>query len=303
MPKEIYGPDYPFLPQADLLSFEELREVARVFVELGVQKLRLTGGEPLLRAQLPTLIRFLAPLGAEVALTTNGLLLEKQAQALRDAGLARVTVSLDALTDSVFRAMSGTEKNSPSSVLAGIEAAQAAGLLVKVNTVVRRGVNETEVLALVRHFRHRAIPLRFIEYMDVGSTNGWETQDVVPSRDLQALINAEYPLEAVAPAYGGEVSRRFAYADGGGEVGFISSVTQPFCGDCSRARVSAKGMLYTCLFATNGIDIRETLRSSGPEAVRHLVTRAWQSRTDRYSEVRGRMPQSGARIEMSYIGG
>lgn len=304
MPKEVYGPDYPFLPRSELLSFEELRDVAATFVQLGVRKLRLTGGEPLLRAQLPKLVALLKPLEAELALTTNGILLEKHAAALRAAGLDRVTVSLDALDAAPFAAMSGTTGASPKLVLAGIDAGLAAGLAVKVNTVVRRGVNEDQVLPLVRHFRKSGIPLRFIEYMDVGSTNGWSTRDVVPSSELEQRVASVFPVQALAPAYTGEVSRNFAYADGRGEVGFISSVTQPFCGDCTRARVSAKGTFYTCLFGTSGVDLRPALREGGEAALRSLVTSTWQRRGDRYSELRGSVAATGhAKVEMSYIGG
>jgi cyclic pyranopterin phosphate synthase len=303
MPKEVYGPGYPFLPRSELLTFEELRDVAATFVELGVQKLRITGGEPLLRAQLPKLLELLAPLGAELALTTNGVLLEKHAAALRASGLNRVTVSLDALDPAAFERMSGTEGVSPKAVLAGIDAAVEAGLSVKVNTVVRRGVNEDQVMPLVRHFRGEAITVRFIEYMDVGSTNGWNTEDVVASNELRQLVHQTYPIREIPPAYAGEVSRRYVYEDGNGEVGFISSVTKPFCGDCSRARVSAKGTLYTCLFAANGVDLRDPLRKGGVDALRPLVERAWRARTDRYSEQRGKVPTAGSRIEMSYIGG
>lgn len=307
MPKEVYGPGYRFLPRSDLLSFEELRDVASVFVELGVEKLRITGGEPLLRAQLPTLIEFLAPLGVELALTTNGLLLAKYAAELRAAGLNRVTVSLDALDPVVFERMSGTPGTSPATVLAGIEAALASGLPVKVNTVVRRGVNEDQVLPLVKHFRAMRVPVRFIEYMDVGSTNGWDTSDVVASADLERTVHQAFPIRALPPVYAGEVSRRYAFLDGQGEIGFISSVTKPFCGDCSRARLSAKGTLYTCLFASHGIDLRGPLRQGGQAALRSLVEQTWRQRTDRYSEQRGSaMPTTlptGARVEMSYIGG
>ncbi len=303
MPKDVYGPGYPFLPRSELLSFEELRDVAAVFVSLGVQKLRITGGEPLLRAQLPQLIRLLKPLGAELALTTNGLLLEKHARELKQAGLDRVTVSLDALEPETFRTMAGSDNHSPEEVLTGIEAALGAGLVVKVNTVVRRGVNDQDVLTLVRRFRRTGVPLRFIEYMDVGSTNGWTTRDVVPSDELRGWISAVFPLNETPAAHPSETSRRYAYADGAGEIGFISSVSQPFCGSCSRARISAKGTLYTCLFAVNGVDLRAPLRTVGAEAVRHIVTNTWRARTDRYSEIRGQVSASGSRIEMSYIGG
>lgn len=303
MPKEVYGPGYPFLPRSELLSFEELRDVAAVFVGFGVKKLRITGGEPLLRAQLPTLIQMLHPLGAELALTTNGLLLKKQAAALKAAGLDRVTVSLDALDVGTFRKMSGTEQHTPDEVLRGIDTAQHVGLTVKVNSVIRRGVNEHDALPLAQRFRHTGVALRFIEYMDVGSTNGWSTRDVLPSEELRRTVEAEYALSAIAPAYDGETARRYEYADGAGEVGFISSVTQPFCGDCTRARLSAKGTLYTCLFASTGVDLRGPLRDAGTDAVRGIVERTWSRRTDRYSELRGRAPSSAARIEMSYIGG
>lgn len=303
MPKEVYGPGYPFLPRSELLSFEELRDVAATFVELGARKLRITGGEPLLRAQLPKLLELLTPLGAELALTTNGLLLEKHASDLKTAGLHRVTVSLDALDASALEQMSGTVGASAQVVLAGIDAALAAGLPVKVNTVVRRGVNEDQVLPLVEHFRGIQIPVRFIEYMDVGSTNGWSTSEVVASSDLLRLVHEVHPVREIAAAYAGEVSRRYEYEDGKGEVGFISSVTKPFCGDCSRARVSAKGTLYTCLFASSGVDLRGPLRSEGIGALRPIVERVWRQRVDRYSEERGSANVSGSRIEMSYIGG
>lgn len=303
MPKEVYGPGYHFLPRSELLSFEELRDVAAVFVRLGVKKLRITGGEPLLRAQLPALVQMLHVLGAELALTTNGLLLEKHAAALKAAGLDRVTVSLDALDVETFRKMSGTDHHTPDEVLRGIETARHVGLAVKVNTVIRRGVNESDVLPLVRRFRHSGVPLRFIEYMDVGSTNGWSTRDFVPSEELRRTVETEHALEAIAPAYEGETARRYVYADGAGELGFISSVTQPFCGDCTRARLSAKGTLYTCLFASTGVDLRSALRDAGVDAVQHLVEQTWRRRTDRYSEVRGRAPSATGRIEMSYIGG
>lgn len=303
MPPEVYGAGYPFLPRSELLSFEELRDVAAVFVGLGVKKLRITGGEPLLRAQLPTLVQLLAPLGAELALTTNGILLAKHARALKDAGLHRVTVSLDALSPDTFQRMSGSANHTPNDVLSGIDAALAVGLPVKVNAVVRRGVNEHDVVPMVERFQHTGVTVRFIEYMDVGSTNGWSTEDVVPSHELMTRVNRAIPLRELPPNYAGETSRRYLLENGGGEIGFISSVTQPFCGDCSRARLSAKGTLYTCLFATSGVDVRGTLRRSGPGAVRQLVAQTWGQRRDRYSELRGRVSPQGSRIEMSYIGG
>jgi cyclic pyranopterin phosphate synthase len=303
MPAEVYGAGYPFLPRSELLTFEELRDVATVFVGLGVKKLRITGGEPLLRAQLPTLVQLLSPLGAELALTTNGILLGKYAGALKDAGLHRVTVSLDALSSDTFQRMSGSASHTPNDVLTGIDAALDVGLPVKVNTVVRRGVNDQDVVPLVQHFRHTGVTVRFIEYMDVGSTNGWSTQDVVPSHELVTQVSRVLPLRELPPNYAGETSRRYLLEDGSGEIGFISSVTQPFCGDCSRARLSAKGTLYTCLFATSGVDVRGALRQSGPAAVRELIAQTWRQRRDRYSELRGRVSSRGSRIEMSYIGG
>jgi len=302
MPKEVFGPDYRFLPRSELLSFEELFEVARVFVQLGVTKLRLTGGEPLLRRHLSRLVALLRTLNVEIALTTNGLLLERHADALVAAGLNRVTVSLDALSVDAFQRMSGTSE-SPAAVLAGIDAARRAGLGVKINCVVQRGVNETEVLPLVRYFRGRQIPLRFIEYMDVGCTNKWQSDDVVPTSELIRRISEQFSLTAIDEAYRGEVARRYAYTDGQGEVGFISSVTQPFCGTCTRARVSARGMLYTCLFSDQGTDLRDLLRTQGTDALTETVTKTWSARADRYSEVRGRESVGGSRVEMSYIGG
>lgn len=304
MPKQVYGPTYRFLQQSELLSFEELRDLAAVFVSLGVGKIRLTGGEPLVRKHLPALVHLLKPLGAELALTTNGALLENLAADLKAAGLDRVTVSLDALDPEVFRSMSGADHVAPDDVLAGIDAALRVDLKVKVNTVVRKGYNDSEVLPLVRHFRRKGVPVRFIEYMDVGVTNGWSYREVVPSSDLRSMLHELFPIEELAPGYAGEVSRRFAYADGAGEVGFISSVTQPFCGDCTRARVSARGMLYTCLFAEQGVDLREALRKQGVEEVSALVVRTWEARAARYSEERGTTTsKTASRIEMGYIGG
>lgn len=303
MPKQVFGPDYPFLAHSELLSFEELRDVAAVFVSLGVRKIRLTGGEPLVRKHLPELVRILKPLGAELALTTNGVLLENLAADLKAAGLDRVTVSLDALDPEVFRAMSGSERVSPAQVLAGIRAARRVQLKVKVNTVVRKGQNDCEVLPLVRHFRREHVPIRFIEYMDVGATNGWTHAEVVPASELRALIHGQFPLVELPAEHSGEVARRFAYADGSGEVGFIASVTQPFCGDCTRARVSARGMLYPCLFAERGVDLRGALRSMGPDAVSELVSGTWRKRTARYSEERGVSASAASKIEMGYIGG
>src|SRR5580765_80833 len=287
MPREVFGPGYEFLPRAELLTFEELTRLARAFAGLGVRKLRLTGGEPLLRANLDRLVAMLAGISdLDLTLTTNGSLLPRQAPALAAAGLRRVTVSLDALDDETFRRMNDVEFP-VDRVLAGIDAAAAAGLPVKVNMVVRRGLNEDQVLPMARYFREAGHTLRFIEYMDVGHTNGWRLDDVVPSAELAALIDAELPLEPVEAGYRGEVAERWRYRDGAGEVGFISSVTQPFCGDCTRARLSAQGQLYTCLFATAGHDLRALVRGGATdEEVAAAIASIWQARRDRYSELR-----------------
>src|SRR6187397_2072565 len=288
MPKEVFGHEYRFLPRAELLTFEEIERVARAFVDHGVRKLRITGGEPLLRRDLEQLVAALAAIEGDLdlTLTTNGVLLAAKAQALADAGLSRVTVSLDSLDDAVFRAMNdvdfGVER-----VLAGIDAAAAAGLPVKVNTVVKRGVNDDSILPLARHFKGSGHTLRFIEYMDVGATNGWRLDDVVPAAELVAAIDAELPLEPLEPNYRGEVAKRWRYRDGSGEVGVISSVTQPFCGDCSRARLSAEGRLYTCLFALKGYDLRALVRGGATDGeLDAAIGSIWSRRTDRYSELR-----------------
>ena len=305
MPREVFGPDFAFLPRDQILSFEEIALVARASASLGVRKVRLTGGEPLLRAELPRLVAMLAEVsGLEVALTTNGSLLAQQARALAEAGLGRVTVSLDSLDDGIFREMN--DASFPVRlVLEGIEAADRAGLSpVKVNAVVRRGVNDHTAVELARHFHGSGHVLRFIEYMDVGTTNGWRLDDIVPAREILAAVDRELPLEAIEPAYRGEVARRYRYRDGGGEVGFITSVTQPFCGDCTRARLSAEGVLYTCLFAAAGTDLRGPLRSGSGEAeLRELLGRVWSVREDRYSEQRSAETAGLPRVEMSYIGG
>jgi GTP 3',8-cyclase len=311
MPKEVFGAGYQFLPKQELLTFEELTAVARAFVELGVRKIRLTGGEPLLRAQLPTLVSMLSALGVELALTTNGVLLSKHAQALAQAGLHRVTVSLDALSDENLRIMSGKPDASAAVILRAIEDARSAGLGVKVNTVVRRGVNEKEVLPLVSWFRGRGVAVRFIEYMDVGHTNHWQYGEVVPTAELVAKIDEQFPLRPVTATNASDVARRYVHADGHSEVGFIASVTEPFCGDCTRARVSAKGELYTCLFAGSGVDLRGPLRNLGAGAAKGIIVSSWRRRGDRYSEVRGTLTQRldpqpeprSNRVEMSYIGG
>ena len=314
MPKEVFGKDYPYLPHADLLTFEEITRLARVFVGHGVRKIRLTGGEPLLRKNVERLVEQLAGLrtidGApvELALTTNGSLLARKARALKDAGLQRVTVSLDGLDDAVFRRMNDVDFP-VAEVLEGIEAASAAGLgPVKVNMVVQRGVNDHEILPMARHFRGTGVVLRFIEYMDVGATNGWRMDQVLPSAEVVRRLQDHFPLRALEPAAPGETAERWAYDDGAGEIGVISSVTQAFCGTCNRARLSTEGRLYLCLFASQGYDLRELLRGgASDEDLASAIAGIWQQRTDRYSQLRGQLPLdtgTGARrVEMSYIGG
>ena len=313
MPREVFGKNFAFLPRAELLSFEEITRLARITVDLGVRKLRLSGGEPLLRHDLERLIEQLAALrtpdgkALEIAMTTNGVLLGRKASALRDAGLTRLTVSLDGLSDATFQRMS----DSPvpvARVLEGIAAAQASGLTpLKVNMVVRRGINEHEIVPLARHFRHSGVIVRFIEYMDVGSSNGWRLDEVVPAHEVLARIGAEFPLLAIDPNYHGEVAQRWAYADGGGEIGVIASVTQAFCHACSRLRLSTDGRLYTCLFATSGTDLRDPLRRGADDAdLAARIADTWRARQDRYSALRHAetaAPANGKRIEMSYIGG
>ncbi len=305
MPREVFGADFEFLPRSEILHFGEIRELVRMFRRLGVEKVRLTGGEPLLRKDLPRLVSMLAEVpGIEIALTTNGSLLAQQAGALAAAGLDRVTVSLDSLDEEVFARMNDT-RVPVAQVLAGIEAAAAAGLApVKVNAVVRRGVNDHTVVDLARHFKGTGHIVRFIEFMDVGTTNGWRMEEVVPGREVVARIAAELPLEPVPPNYPGEVARRLRYLDGGGEIGLITSVTQPFCGGCTRARLSAEGKLYTCLFATEGTDLRALLRGGvANEEIQSVIEGVWLGREDRYSEVRTGETAGRAKIEMSYIGG
>ncbi|HWA71358.1 MAG TPA: GTP 3',8-cyclase MoaA [Polyangiaceae bacterium] len=305
MPREHFAKDHTFLPRAELLSFEEISRFASVVTELGVHKLRLTGGEPLLRAKLPTLVAQLASLPAvDLALTTNGSLLARDAQALSDAGLKRVTVSLDALDPAVFRRMADADYD-VSDVLAGIDAAARAGLgPLKINTVVRKGVNESEVLPLARYFRGTGHVLRFIEYMDVGITNGWRLDQVVSGEQLVSMLTEELPLEPLPANYSGEVARRFRYRDGSGELGVITSVTQPFCGDCTRLRLSSDGKLYTCLFGRSFHDLRALLRSGvGDGEVKAFVEELWAARGDRYSELRSERTRALPRVEMSYIGG
>jgi GTP 3',8-cyclase len=308
MPKEVFGPDFAFLPRDAILSFEEIARIARITASLGVRKFRLTGGEPLLRAELHKLIEQLKAIpDVEVALTTNATLLASQAKRLAAAGLDRVTVSLDSLDDEVFRSMN--DMDFPvAPVLEGIDVATAAGLgPVKVNAVVRRGVNDHTLLDLARHFRGTEHIVRFIEFMDVGSTNGWRLDEVIPSSELVELIDAEFPLEPVDASYPGEVASRYRYRDGAGEIGFISSVTQPFCGACSRARISAEGQLFTCLFATEGTDLRAVLRAGiGDDELTERFRQVWGVRDDRYSALRSEatddLPER-PKIEMSYIGG
>jgi cyclic pyranopterin phosphate synthase len=305
MPKDVFGPDYAFLAKSELLSFEEIARLARVFRGEGVEKIRLTGGEPLLRKNLERLIELLADIpGVELTLTTNGSLLAKKARALKAAGLKRVTVSLDSLDDAVFRRMNDADFP-VSEVLNGIDAAASAGLApIKINMVVKRGANEDSVLPMARYFKGSGHIVRFIEYMDVGATNGWRMDDVVPSAELVRTIAATMPLDQVDPNYTGEVAERWRYRDGSGEIGVISSVTQAFCRTCTRARLSTEGMLYTCLFATAGYDLRAMLRGGSADAqIASAVARIWQARGDRYSEIRTAETAGKRKIEMSYIGG
>ena len=305
MPKEIFGRDYTFLPKSELLTFEEITRLARILAQLGVRKIRLTGGEPLLRRDIEVLVAMLAEIpGLEIAMTTNGSVLAAKAKALKDAGLHRVTISLDALDDKIFKAMN--EVNFPvARVLESISEAQAVGLTpIKINMVVKRGVNDQEILPMARYFHGSGHILRFIEFMDVGSSNGWRMDDVVPSKEIIAKINAEMPVEPLDPNYPGEVANRWRYKDGGGEIGVISSVTQPFCGNCTRLRLSAKGELYTCLFATAGHDLRALLRAgSTDEALMSEIVNLWSGRQDRYSELRSAETAGLPKVEMSYIGG
>jgi GTP 3',8-cyclase len=305
MPKEVYGRDYAFLPRGEILSFEEIARLARAFVRQGVEKIRITGGEPLVRRDIERLIEMLAAIDRlDLTLTTNGSLLPRKALALREAGLRRVTVSLDSLDDEVFRAMN--DVNFPvARVLDGIAAAAEAGLSpVKVNVVVKRGLNDDGIVELARHFRGTGHVVRFIEYMDVGHTNGWRLDDVVPAAEIVDRIDAVFPLEPVAANYRGEVARRWRYRDGAGEIGVIASVTEPFCGDCTRARISADGRLYTCLFAVKGHDLRALLRAGASDAeLDETIARVWAARTDRYSELRSRATPELPKVEMSYIGG
>ena len=305
MPKEVFGNDYKFLERKEILTFEEIARVAGIFHDLGAGKVRLTGGEPLVRRNLEQLIGQLARIpGLDLTLTTNGSLLERKAEALRKAGLKRITVSLDSLDDATFMRMNDVDFP-VAKVLAGIEAAAAAGLApVKVNMVVKRGENENGILPMARHFRGSGHILRFIEYMDVGHTNGWRMDDVVTAREIVAMISREMPLEPADPNYKGEVAERWRYRDGSGEIGVIASVTQAFCRDCTRIRLSTEGKLYTCLFATAGHDLRALLRGgASDDEIRDTVAAIWAKRTDRYSEIRTSQTAKLEKIEMSYIGG
>ncbi|MCH8817428.1 MAG: GTP 3',8-cyclase MoaA [Chloroflexi bacterium] len=289
MPAEIYGERYEFLPKPEILTFEEIARLARLFTQLGVRKIRLTGGEPLLRAELPRLIESLAVLDGieEIALTTNGYMLADQARALKDAGLSRVTVSLDSLDEEVFKSMNGRNFGTRR-VLAGIDAAGQAGLNpIKINAVVQKGVNDHTIVDLARHFKGTGHIVRFIEFMDVGTVNEWDAGAVVTARDIADAINAEFPITRAAPGYPGEVATRWTYDDGTGEIGIISSVSEPFCGDCTRARLSTDGQLVTCLFASGGKDLKGPLRAgASDDDMLKLMTGIWSSRRDRYSELR-----------------
>lgn len=307
MPKEVFGTAYRFLPHEDILTFEEITRLVGLFAGLGVQKIRLTGGEPLVRRDLEHLVASIAsvPEIEDIAMTTNGSLLSRQkAIALRQAGLKRMTVSLDALDDETFMAMNDV-RFPVMKVLEAIDAAQEAGLQpVKVNMVVKRGVNDASIVPMAEHFRGTGQILRYIEYMDVGNTNGWRLEDVVGAKEILGLINARWPLEPAAPAGPGEVARRYRYQDGLGEIGIISSVSQPFCGGCTRARLSAEGMLYTCLFGTKGHDLRQLLRNgTTDESLAASLLSIWGDRSDRYSEQRSAQTNWGPKVEMSHIGG
>jgi cyclic pyranopterin phosphate synthase len=305
MPKEVFGHGYRFLDRKELLDFDEITRVARAAVGVGVEKLRLTGGEPLLRRDVEHLIAMLAELDVEITLTTNASLLPRKAQALKDAGLSRITVSLDAMDDATFRSMNDVDF-AVERVLEGIEAARTVGLPVKVNCVVKRGVNENQIVPMAEYFRSTGDTLRFIEFMDVGATNGWRMDDVVSAAQIVSAVDTVFPIEPAEAQYRGEVAKRWRYKDGKGEIGVIASVTQPFCGDCTRSRISAEGKLYTCLFAVRGHDLRALIRSGASDedlAVR--LSEIWHVRGDRYSELRSEATNldDAPRVEMSYIGG
>jgi cyclic pyranopterin phosphate synthase len=312
MPKEVFGSEHHFLPKSELLTFEEITRLANIFIGFGVRKIRLTGGEPLIRHQVEVLVSMLRALsnvngqnsGIEIAMTTNGSLLAQKAQVLKEAGLDRLTISLDSIDDATFRQMNDVDFPLEK-VLQSVAAAEAAGFMtLKFNTVVKRGWNDQQILDLAAHFRGTKHILRFIEYMDVGNTNGWRLDQVVPAKEIIERIHAKFPLAPVSSNYRGEVARRWRYQDGAGEIGVIASVTQPFCGDCSRARLSATGQLYTCLFATRGQDLREMLRSgASDEQIQTQIQTIWRARNDHYSEIRSANTNDLQKIEMSYIGG
>ncbi|HXI12494.1 MAG TPA: GTP 3',8-cyclase MoaA [Thermoanaerobaculia bacterium] len=306
MPKEVFGRDHQFLERDELLSFEEIARLAKIAVGRGVEKIRITGGEPLVRRELPKLISMLSPIPGllDLTLTTNGSLLAAQARSLKDAGLQRITVSLDALDDATFQTMNDVEFP-VARVLEGIDAAIEVGLApIKINMVVKRGLNEHAILEMARRFRGQATIVRFIEYMDVGSTNHWRLHEVVPASEIVSTIHAQLELAPIGPLYPGEVAQRYRYTDGGGEIGVISSVTQPFCQDCTRARISSDGSLYTCLFASTGHDLRALLRSPASDIeIGNALDAIWRLRDDRYSEVRATAAESEVRVEMSHIGG
>ena len=305
MPKEVFGKDYQFLEHKELLTFEEIARLARIFTHHGIEKIRLTGGEPLVRRNLERLIELLAAIpGLDLTLTTNASLLTKKAQPLAAAGLKRITVSLDSLDDAVFMKMNDVDFP-VSRVLAGIDAAAAAGLTpIKINMVVKRGVNDGSIVPMARYFRGSGHILRFIEYMDVGHTNGWRLDDVVTAREIVGMIDADSPLEQVDPNYRGEVAERWRYRDSSGEIGVIASVTQAFCRDCTRARLSTSGSLYTCLFATRGHELKSLLRGgASDEDISDAIAAVWRQRSDRYSEIRTSQTSALQKVEMSYIGG
>ena len=306
MPAEIYGERYEFLPKAELLTFEEISRLTRILVRNGAAKVRITGGEPLVRAEIETLIASLSQIDgvADLTLTTNAYLMEQKAQLLKDAGLQRVSISLDSLDDEVFRSMNGRGFGT-AKVLQGIDAAEKAGLNpIKINAVVQKGVNDHTVVELARYFKDRGHIVRFIEYMDVGNRNGWRLDHVVPADEIVSMIDAEMPLEPFEPNYRGEVAMRYRYRDGGGEIGVIASVTQPFCGDCTRLRLSPEGSVYTCLFASKGTDLRGPLRSGATdEDLEKIIGGMWGARDDRYSEERSSMTEPQRKVEMYHIGG
>ena len=305
MPKEVFGPDYQFLARAQILTFEEIARLVHIFVQHGVRKIRLTGGEPLVRRDLHLLVAMIASIpDLDLTLTTNGSLLARQASLLKDAGLKRVTVSLDSLDNEIFKTMNDVDFP-VEKVLEGMEAAAKVGLgPIKVNMVVKRGMNESSILPMARFFREKGYILRFIEYMDVGHTNGWRMNDVVSANEIIKMIQAEMPLEPLDPNYPGEVAGRWQYKDGGGEVGVVASVTQPFCRDCNRARLSAEGDLYTCLFAVNGFNLRNLMRGGATDdEISQAIMNVWNKRSDRYSELRSENTPPLPKVEMSHIGG